>query len=303
MATKPKSGTRNELIRCENCGEDYSVTYKHCPFCEESAAHSAGGRRGGKRLHNTRGGGYGGDGSPLLKITTVISIALIIAAVCIVVTIVKPLIDRGNEEPGTLVTSTPAVTSQPSAEPSAEPSPEASAEPSPETSSATQTAESFTLDISDITLSRAGETYRINATFLPSGSTGELTWTSSNPTSVSVAEDGTVTGLAKGNSTITATMTGGYTQKCVVRCGWSDNSTATVSDLSLNRTDITLSKAGETFTLIVSGTSSTPTWSSSDSSVASITSGGKVTALKHGTVTIKATVDGQTLQCVIRCIF
>ena len=23
------------MIRCENCGEDYSVTYKRCPFCDE----------------------------------------------------------------------------------------------------------------------------------------------------------------------------------------------------------------------------------------------------------------------------
>ena len=26
---------RNDVIRCEKCGEDYSVTYKRCPFCDE----------------------------------------------------------------------------------------------------------------------------------------------------------------------------------------------------------------------------------------------------------------------------
>ena len=26
-------GSRSELIHCENCDEDYSATYKRCPFC------------------------------------------------------------------------------------------------------------------------------------------------------------------------------------------------------------------------------------------------------------------------------
>ena len=27
-----------KVFRCENCGEDYSITYKRCPFCDEKAA-------------------------------------------------------------------------------------------------------------------------------------------------------------------------------------------------------------------------------------------------------------------------
>jgi uncharacterized protein YjdB len=191
-----------------------------------------------------------------------------------------------------------------------------SAEPSPVTSSSAQAAESFTLNASDFTLKSAGETYHLRATFAPSGATGNITWTSSNPTAVYVAADGTVTALANGNSTITATMTGGYTQKCIVRCGWSGNSTAPTpgtgtttaapaggTSLALSRTDITMSSKGETFTLKVTGTNSTPTWNSSNSSVASVSSGGKVTAVAHGTATITAAVDGQTFKCIIRCNF
>ncbi|MPM65893.1 hypothetical protein SDC9_112797 [bioreactor metagenome] len=66
---------------------------------------------------------------------------------------------------------------------------------------------------------------------------------------------------------------------------------------------MTLGKEGETFTLRVSGASGTPTWSSSDTSVVSVSSGGTVTALKKGMVTISATVDGQTLKCIVRCNF
>ena len=31
-------GARSELIHCDSCGEDYSSTYKRCPFCGEKRA-------------------------------------------------------------------------------------------------------------------------------------------------------------------------------------------------------------------------------------------------------------------------
>lgn len=318
MASKHKSRIRNEVIRCENCGEDYSVTYRSCPFCDESAARSAGRRGGGKRL-NTRGGGYGGGWGPLRIITTLLSVALIIAAVYIVVTIVKPLVELGNEKTGISATDTPALdtpSGEPTVEPTAEPTPDTTVEPTPESPSSSQAADSFTLNASDFTLTHSGDTYRIRATFSPAGSTGSITWTSSNPEAVHVDSNGTVTALAKGNSTITAALENGHTEKCIVRCGWSDGSVAPTpgsgstpatstanTGLALNRTDFTMSREGETFMLKVSGTDSAPAWSSSDSSVAGVSSSGKVTALKHGTVTVTATVDGQTLKCIVRCNF
>ena len=51
----------------------------------------------------------------------------------------------------------------------------------------------------------------------------------------------------------------------------------------------------------MSGTSSNPTWSISDSSVATISGDGTVTAVSKGTTTVTATVDGQTLKCIVRC--
>lgn len=46
---KNTHGTRSDLIHCDNCGEDYSSTYKRCPFCGARPANtqSAGGRMGG----------------------------------------------------------------------------------------------------------------------------------------------------------------------------------------------------------------------------------------------------------------
>ena len=46
---KNAHGTRSDLIHCDNCGEDYSSTYKRCPFCgarpsnTQSAGRTAGG--------------------------------------------------------------------------------------------------------------------------------------------------------------------------------------------------------------------------------------------------------------------
>ncbi len=117
------------------------------------------------------------------------------------------------------------------------------------------------MNVSDITLKSVGETYQIRATLSPADSIGSITWTSSNPGYVSVTADGKVTAVAKGTSTITATLEGGYTQECIIRCNWSDTSstpTPASSGLTLNRTDFTMSSKGETFTLKVSGTGSTP---------------------------------------------
>lgn len=312
MATRQKSGSRSELIRCPNCGEDYSATYKRCPFCDEEATRSVSRRtRGGRRLSNTRGGGYGGGWGPFRIVTTLLSVALIVAAAIIVFTIVKPMVELGSKEPGSTVPGNSAAVESPSAAPTdAQPSESPVQEtPTPGatvTAPALQTAQSFTLNNSDITLKSVGEIYQLRTTLVPAGTVGNITWTSSNPSYVSVSADGKVTAVSKGTSTITATLEGGYTQKCIVRCNWSDSSptpTPASSGLTLNRTDITMSSKGETFTLKVSGTGSTPKWTTSNSSVATVSSDGKVTAVSNGTVTVTATVDGKTLKCIVRCNF
>ena len=66
---------RNDVIRCEKCGEDYSVTYKRCPFCDE---------RPGRP-----GVGHSGR-HPVQLVGLVISLAIIAAAVFIVFTYVSP---------------------------------------------------------------------------------------------------------------------------------------------------------------------------------------------------------------------
>ncbi len=310
MANKQTSRARIEVIRCPNCGEDYSVTYKRCPFCDERPDQKSGAGGGGKRLRGSKGGGWGIG----RIITAVLSVALIVAAVVIVVTIVKPLVDRGESSaiqsasPGTAATATP--NSSPSQQAEATPSPGSEATPTP----IGQTATGFILNQGDFTLDHAGATYQLSATFSPVGSTGAITWTSSKPEAVYVDQTGKVTALANGNSTITATLAGGYTQTCVVRCSWSggtvyptpsgsSDTPASSGTLSLNRTDFSLTKKGESFTMRVTGASGTPSWSIKNSAVATISSDGVVKAVSSGTTTITCQVDGQTFTCIVRCKF
>ena len=320
MPAKQKPG-RNEVIRCPNCGEDYSVTYKRCPFCDEYAAEEEQGggrsrRGGGKRVMNTRGGGYNDNWGPGRIIATVLSIGLIIAAVCIVITVLKPLISRGDPDPDTSVS--PSVTSPspdpgttPTLDPDASPEPDSSASPEPDstpTPSGTQTATGVSLNKSDVTLSNYGESFSLQATLSPAGSTGAITWASSDPQVASVDESGTVQGLSRGTADITATLPDGTSAACIVRCRFDAPAGVTTppsgsSNLTLSKTDVTLRSAGERFTLTVSGTSSTPTFSSADTSVATVSGGGVVTAVAEGTTTVLVQVDGQTLSCIVRCNF
>ena len=327
MATRRSTGTRPEVVRCPYCGEDYSVTYKRCPFCDGKPAPESsfeddppaeGRRSGGKRLvSNTRGGGYGGGGwGPLRIVGTVVSLGLIVAAVWIVVSVVSPLVNRGSslnsDQPSSppVTSSSAAPTGSPDS--SASPAPTGGVEPtrSPEPSGtipASQTATSFTLNRKDFTLSQAGDVWNLGPAFLPAGSTGTLTWNSSKPEVATVSDSGIVTAVAPGVATITATMAGGDTQECIVRCTWtgasSGGSGSAAATLTPSHSDVTLYKAGESFRFRVSGTDSTPVWSTSNSGVASVDGSGTVTAVSKGTCNVTATVDGQTFTCIVRCNF
>lgn len=326
MAAK-QTKNKNALIKCEHCGEYYSATYKECPFCDEYDAdlfdeyeEQAAPRRksGGKRLvTNTRGGGYGRGWTPARIFVTVLSLAVIIAAFCIVFTVVRPLIDRGKITPSSPPSSESV---SPSAKPSASipPSeaPTADPDPTPSQIPSTQTATGFTLSKSEFAFSdRYPDPITLKATFKPAGSIGFITWTSSDPDIASVDENGRVShGAKKGTATITATMAGGVTQTCKVYNQMTGGAASTPapsaapsaapSSLSLNKTDFTFSSPSEpAVRMKVNGTSSTPTWSVKNTAVASITSDGVVTPVGRGTTKILCTVDGQTLECIVRVTF
>ena len=323
MASKRTRANKPEMIHCPYCGEDYSSTYKHCPFVTRSSPRRTTTKptnttrpplQGGKRLvTNTRGGGYGGGTSPLKVIGTVVSLALIVAAVIIVITIIRPLVAKGDVDgPADNTTPVESVTPTPGASPSeTEPAGESTppvAETPGDTIPEGQTATGFTLSKSEFTLSdKWPNPITLTVTFIPDGSAGKITWSSSDPEVVSVDENGKVShGSKQGSATITATMAGGVTQTCLVHNSVTSGASSSSGSgsgppaLSLNRTDFTL-EAGQAFQVKVSGTSSTPTWSIGNTAVATVSGDGTVKHVGKGQTTLTCTVDGKTLTCIVRC--
>ena len=65
-----------------------------------------------------------------------------------------------------------------------------------------------------------------------------------------------------------------------------------------NQYDMTLNSGSEQ--LLIIGTDSKVTWSSSDSTKVKVDEDGVITRLASGQVIITAKVDGQTLECIVR---
>ncbi len=170
------------------------------------------------------------------------------------------------------------------------------------------TVKSRTISVTGVSLNRSsltinkGETSQLTATVSPSNATNkDVTWTSNNPDVASVASDGTITANKVGSATITVkTADGGKTATCSITVKSVPVTSVTLSPSSLSMTE------GETswLTATVSPSNASNkdvTWSSNNTSVATVSSDGEVTAKKAGTATITAkTADGgKTATCSV----
>lgn len=194
MAAKKAPPRRNNaVIRCEKCGEEYSVTYKRCPFCDERPGRSYP-AMGGKRARN-------GGPNPLQVGGLILTLVLIIAAAAIVFKYVSPLL-FGDKTGGSSV-----ITSQ-----SGNQSGQGDA------SQPQVPVDSLTLSRTEAAL-RAGESYQIIATTDPENV--KVTWSSSDTSIATVDEYGNVTNVYTGSDAATVTITataGDKTAQCTVEC-------------------------------------------------------------------------------------
>lgn len=151
----------------------------------------------------------------------------------------------------------------------------------------------------DITTAQAASTIYINnqsyvlevdhyKTIYIHGTTRSASWHSSNSQVASVSGSGKVFAKAPGTTTITASVAG---QKL----------TCKISVILINKKALTLTP-GKTSTLTITGTKSEVKWYSSDKSIATVSSSGKITTIAPGTATITASVDGKKLTCKITVI-
>ena len=181
-------------------------------------------------------------------------------------------------------------------------------------------AESLTLDQTEVSLAEAGTAVTLVPTFSPDGSTGTVTWTSSDEKIAAVDEAGTVTAVAPGTVTITATLENGATAECKVSCTWTaeggDNQTPAnegggegaeqpqeAAKPALSNNDITLSSEGATQQLTVENAGGDVTWTSSDDTIAKVSADGTVTAVAPGRATVSAKIGEQTFNCAVRCVW
>lgn len=153
------------------------------------------------------------------------------------------------------------------------------------------------IELSATTLTlTVGDTAQLSATITPEDSVEtEITWSVLDP-AVATVENGLVTAVAPGETTITATV-GNVSANCTVTV----NEVA-VETVTLNETSATL-LVGETFELTATvapedAADKTVVWESVDPAIATVENG-LVTAVAVGETTIKATAGGVTATCAV----
>lgn len=128
-----------------------------------------------------------------------------------------------------------------------------------------------------------------------------LTWTSSNSSVAKVDANGKVTGVATGSATITVSSDNGIKATATIKVIISPAS------ISLDKTSVTIEK-GSTSTLKATLTPSdctekNVTWTSDKTSVATVDSNGKVTAVGAGSAVITAkTSNGKTATAAVTVV-
>ncbi len=161
-------------------------------------------------------------------------------------------------------------------------------------------AQAVTLNRETMTL-QAGFNYTLQATVTPATATNKLvTWTSSDEKVVKVNSNGTVSAIAGGKATVTATtVSGGHTASCV----FSVLEEPTGIELDYNVRNMYIGQVATItpYVLPETATSRDVTWSSSNSKIVTVSSNGMVTALSRGTAIVTAkTVSGNyTATCAI----
>lgn len=141
-----------------------------------------------------------------------------------------------------------------------------------------------------------GKTKKINISFSPEGASAKkITWESSNSNIATISSSGIVKGVSEGNTIITATTDNGV------------KATANIVVLPLP-TSVSLPNALTVYvgysrtitpTVLPANSETSYTWKSSDSSIATVSSG-KITGKRTGTTNITVTTEnGKTANCEV----
>ena len=158
---------------------------------------------------------------------------------------------------------------------------------------------SVTLNKSSLTLTEQ-ETFQLSASVSPDNATDKtVTWSSSNTAVATVSDNGLVTAVKEGSATITA-KAGDKTATCTVTIS---KTVVAVTSVTLNKTSLSLMEQ-DTYQLVATvtpadATDKTVTWTSSNSSVATVDGNGVVKGVAVGSATITAKAGSKTATCAV----
>ena len=145
-----------------------------------------------------------------------------------------------------------------------------------------------------------GESKKIDLTVVPATASPEFVWTSSNEDVVTIDKDGNITAVGVGTATVTVTS-GEFSKTFTVTVD-----PVLAESVTLNKTSMTLNiGASETLVATVlpeNTTDKTVTWSSSNTSVATVDNTGKVIAVAAGSATITATCGSVSATCEVTVV-
>ena len=167
-----------------------------------------------------------------------------------------------------------------------------------------KTIDNITISESTLTLNR-NESKKLSVTITPEDADEDKTieWKSSDATSVSVTNDGTIKALKITTTpvTITATLKNGKKTECNVTV------VAPITKVEINKTSAKIEKGKtEKLTLTITPEDTTDdttvTWSSNNTEVATVDANGTVTAKKAGNAVISAKVGNFEKECAVEVI-
>lgn len=267
---------------------------------------------------------YGEDrGSPWFKIVMVILIAIIIACLLYLGRgVIGTLLPAGNDDPNQSSSMMSSDEPQSDDEDDQTTDPNEGTEPDVDdpgrdeddqttdqnstqndgssTDDDNNTTVSGTLTLSHEDVSIAGdESFTLSAR---SGS-GDVTYTSADPSIATVSSSGVVTGVKKGTTKITVRR-GSDSAECIVRVksngsGASSGGSTSSGSLTLSHTDVSIA-VDESFTLSARSGSGDATYTSADPSIATVSASGTVTGVKKGTTKITVSRGGSSATCIVR---
>ena len=294
------------MKRCPDCGEKYSDTYKYCPFCEEEEA-----LREGERLRRSNAAGgkraaRGGRNYSYSLVTPTLIILILVMAALLVFLLFGDKLGKEDDLPDGPATSQ-VDSSGSSSEDASSSTPgtmpeDPDVEPTPTVSYETvnNLPSGLTLNKTDFTLPVGDPDVQLTV----SGGSGDYTWVSQDPAIATVDENGKVKAIANGTVNVLVSD-GNHKGTCIVRVkggsapAGGNTTTPASGTATLNKTDFTMKVGEMDVQLTVQGVTTGVTWTSSDTSVATVNKG-LVHAVGAGQCTVTAAYDGQELKCIVR---